>query len=153
MTDARTRKSSPRNLAMDFLARREHSVTELKAKLKARDFGAVEIDDAVAGLVREGLASDERFAEAFTAARKRKGQGPVRIRAELERRGVSDALIAACMQMDAAHWRDLARSVRRKKFGEQPADDPRERARQSRFLQYRGFTGEQIRAAVNGDVE
>jgi regulatory protein len=153
MTAARTRKTSPREQAMNFLARREHSVAELQVKLAARDFDTAEIEVTVATLVREGLASDERFAEAFTASRKRQGKGPVRIRVELERRGISDELIAACTATDPAQWLELARSVRQKKFGNPPADDYRERARQARFLQYRGFTVEQIRAAMHGDPE
>ena len=45
----------------------------------------------------------------------------------------------------------MARSVREKKFGPERPADYRERARQSRFLQYRGFTGEQIQSAFDDD--
>jgi len=41
--------------------------------------------------------------------------------------------------------------VRQRKYGDRRPDDYRERARQSRFLQYRGFTGEQIHMALAAD--
>ena len=140
---------SPRRQALNWLARREHSLAELRAKLEARDYTREEIDRTVGDLAREGLASDERFVESFVATRKRKGQGPVRIRTELERRGVAAELIAAQLEVNVAAWDDLARAVRRKKFGAGAPRDYREWTRQARFLQYRGFSGEQIRRALD----
>ena len=144
---------SPRNTAMNWLARREHSRAELCAKLAEREFSPEEISAAVAQLVADGLVSDERFAESFTAVRARKGQGPVRIRVELRRRGVADDLIR--MQLDEAgiDWKDKASDVRRKKFGAMMPADYKDKARQMRFLEYRGFTGDQIRAAVGDDFD
>lgn len=133
---------------MDLLARREHSVAELRAKLTAREFDADAVDAAVNRLAEEGLIDDRRFAAAFVASRVRKGQGPVRIRVELERRGVSTDTVVACLDQGDIDWDDLACSVRIKKFGPERAPDYREWARQAKFLQYRGFTGEQISAAL-----
>jgi regulatory protein len=48
----------------------------------------------------------------------------------------------------AADWGRAAREARRRKFGASPPADYRERAKQARFLQYRGFSSEQIRAAL-----
>jgi regulatory protein len=135
---------------MDLLARREHSLAELRAKLAARDFDPAEIDTALVGLAREGLADDTRFVDAFIAARIRKGQGPIRIRAELTERGIDAETTARALQ-DAHDWRALAREVRAKRFGAMPPKEFRERARQSRFLEYRGFTADQVRAAVSAE--
>ena len=135
---------------MDLLARREHSLAELREKLVAREFSPAEIDEALAGLAREGLADNARFTDAFIASRIRKGQGPIRIRAELAERGIDAEAIAQTLP-DAHDWRALAREVRAKRFGTAPPKDFRDRARQSRFLEYRGFAGEQIRAAMGGD--
>ncbi|NND37435.1 MAG: hypothetical protein HKN81_09915, partial [Gammaproteobacteria bacterium] len=40
--------------------------------------------------------------------------------------------------------------VHDRKYGGAAPADYRERARRSRFLQYRGFSGEQIRSALGG---
>jgi regulatory protein len=135
---------------MDLLARREHSLAELREKLVAREFGPDEIDEALTGLAREGLASNARFTDAFIASRIRKGQGPIRIRAELAERGIDAEAIAQALP-GAHDWRALAREVRTKRFGSAPPKDFKDRARQSRFLEYRGFAAEQIRAAMGGD--
>lgn len=133
---------------MDLLARREHSVAELRRKLAARDLPAGDIEAVLTELVAEGLASDARFAEAFVAARLRRGQGPARIRRELELRGVGREL--ADTALGQADWSGSAQAVREKKFGQALPADYRERARQARFLQYRGFTAEQIHRALGG---
>jgi len=138
---------------MDLLSRREHSFAELKAKLAARDFAAEEIDAAVTTLAREGLVSDARFAECFVGSRLRRGQGPVRIRLELDRRGVATDLIHAHLDTVDEDWAELAAAARAKKFGAELPCDYKERARQARFLQQRGFTAEQIRAALQSGFE
>lgn len=137
---------------MDLLARREHSLAELRLKLADREFPPEDIEAALTALAREGLVSDERFLEAFIAARIRKGQGPIRIRAELRQRGIDAATIDAAL--DAAHdWCALARAVRAGRFGGTSPVDVRERARQSRFLEYRGFTSGQIRASFGNSED
>ncbi len=144
-------RKSPRNLAMNWLARREHSLAELRDKLASREFEPATIEETIAALAREGLVSDERFAESFIAARMRKGQGPVRIRAELKKRGVAAAMVQQHIDQAGRDWFALAADVRRKKFGEQLPAEYKDKAKQMRFLEYRGFDGEQIRAAVGDD--
>ena len=137
---------------MDLLARREHSLAELRAKLAAREFPPGEVDTALAALGREGLASDDRFLEAFISSRIRKGQGPIRVRDELRQRGIDGATAEAALA-DAHDWCALAREVRAGRFGATSPVDVRERARQARFLEYRGFTSGQIRASFGSDEE
>ena len=96
-------------------------------------------------LKQEGLQSDQRFADAIVHNRIEKGYGPSWITRELREKGVSDDLIEAALQAGEVNWDACAARVREKKFGHAKPENFRERARQSRFLQYRGFTGEQIR--------
>ena len=130
---------------MDLLARREHSELELARKLATRNFDPAVIAATVSELVSEGLLDNARFAESFVHSRYQRGQGPLKIRAELRERGIEDELVAACLEDDELHWPELAQQVREKRFGvDQPADY-KERTRQMWFLQQRGFSGEQIR--------
>ena len=151
MTGPEKASPSARRVAMDALARREHSREELRRKLLARDLPTDEVEAALDALQAEGLASDARFAEAFVTARSRRGQGPRRIRAELEARGVVPA--HADEPLRAVDWGATAAAARQKKFGAGRPADLRERARQVRFLEYRGFTGEQIRQALEAADE
>lgn len=131
--------------AMSLLACREHSQLELRQKL-ARRFSSPElIDRVVQNLADEALQSDDRFAEAFVAMRKRKGQGPIRIINELQLRGVDEAIISRYVDANDEEWVSLAHSVCLRKYSAL-ASKQAQRAKQMRFLQYRGFSSEQIRS-------
>ena len=138
-----------RKKAMDYLARREHSRQELENKLAKAGFEPDALAEAVDGLESDGLQSDLRFAEAFVHSRVRRGKGPVRIRAELGERGVTGSIVAQALDEAGADWRELAIEVRRRKFGATLPNDFADKARQMRFLQYRGFDTDQIQAAVS----
>ncbi|MHB8428818.1 MAG: regulatory protein RecX [Acidiferrobacterales bacterium] len=140
-----------RQTALDMLARREHSGKELQAKLRAKGYPEGLTGEVVAALTREGLASDERFAEALVNVRRARGYGPLRIRHELEQRGVSLELIDRWLEVSGAEWIEQVRRVREKKFGRQQPEEFAERARQMRFLQQRGYTHAQITRAMNAD--
>ena len=129
---------------MDFLARREHSEVELRRKLAKRGFDAGLIETTLADLVAENLLSNTRFAEAFVHSRFKKGSGPQKIHAELRERGIDEGLIDASIAEFDQQWRERVREVREKRFGAGLPGDFKERARQMRFLQQRGFTSEQI---------
>jgi regulatory protein len=141
-----------RKVALDYLARREHSELELTRKLVTRGFDAGLVEATLHDLVAERLLSDARFAEAFVHSRFQRGSGPQKIHAELRERGVDDTLISDSIETYAAQWQALIREVREKKFGTAMPADFRERSRQMRFLQQRGFSAEQI-AGVFRDPE
>ncbi len=137
---------------MDLLARREHSAVELLTKLGARFPEHSELlPQVLASLQRDKLQSDQRFSEAFVASRIRKGQGPYRIRQELQQRGIPQCQAEQVLADCGADWFQLAAEVMARKYGQRPCDSFQERARRSRFLQYRGFSGEQIQACLDGD--
>ena len=139
-----------RHAAVAMLARREHSCHELLQKLTGKGHPAEPCEQALRELQAEGLLSDQRYAASYIRARAERGYGPERIRLELKEKGVSTSLIGAELQQAEADWFELALAVRIKRFGEMPPADYQERARQMRFLQYRGFSNEQIRHAVSG---
>ena len=134
-----------RRAAMDMLARREHARGELAAKLRRRFGDHPEVVEAeIDKLQAEGLQSDARLAESFIRYRAGRGQGPLKIRGELRGRGVSEDVIGLAMEECDIDWFELALSVCRKRFGELPPEDAREKARRARFLQQRGFSFDHI---------
>jgi len=139
---------------MDFLARREHSEQELARKLSARGYAGDIVAETLATLVADRLLSNARFAEAFVHSRIQRGSGPQKIRAELRERGIADDLIDTCLDAYADGWCELARQVREKRFGNSQPGDYRERSRQMRFLQQRGFSTGQIKGVFrDGDPD
>ena len=140
-----------RKKAMDFLARREYGQTELIRKLADKGYDRGVAEQAVNKLTEDGLQSDQHFAEAFVQSRINQGKGPVRIRLDLGQRGVGDAAIEYAIEDASANWFKLARDVRLRKFGAGKPSDFKVKAKQMRFLQYRGFEQDHVQAAFNSD--
>ena len=138
-----------RKKAMDYLARREYGRQELEQKLIAAGFESVTVTETVDKLRGEGLQDDRRFVENFAQSRINQGKGPVRIHQELGERGINDGMIDEVLEDVAEDWFALARQIREKKFGPDLPRDYTEKARQMRFLQYRGFESAHIQSAVS----
>jgi len=144
--------AAARAAAVALLARRDLPTGELQERLRIRGFDA---DTAVAvstALASEGILNDERFAQNYVTYRAGRGRGPLRIIVELRRHGLADELIEAALAA-GPDWMALACQVRRAKFGAQPPASWPQRARQSRFLQYRGFSADHIRAATGAEPD
>jgi len=137
-----------RKKAMDYLARREYGHQELVRKLATAGFDAEIAATTVGALREENLQSDPRFSESFVQSRMSQGKGPVRIRQELKERGVRAEVVDDALSKVAVDWFALAAEIRMKKFGSDVPGDFKEKARQMRFLQYRGFEQEHIQSAV-----
>ena len=142
-----------RKKAMDYLARREYGQAELKQKLRGAGFTRDASERAVDQLTADGLQDDRRFADNFVQSRINKGKGPLRIQSELSQRGLAASTVNEALQAAEVDWRELARAVRRKKFGGAEPHDFKEKARQMRFLQYRGFGSDEVQAGVGSDDE
>ncbi|HSW33045.1 MAG TPA: regulatory protein RecX [Steroidobacteraceae bacterium] len=137
-----------RTAALALLAGRDFARQELAQRLRRRGYPAATVATVVEGLAAQRLLSDTRFVDQFIRQHAGRGHGPVRIRVELRERGVADGDIDEGLRAAAEDWASVAREARRKRFGLSPPGDYRERARQARFLQYRGFSAEQVRAAL-----
>ena len=141
-----------RAAALTLLARRDWLTGELTAKLQAAGCDPRATAGVLAELVQERLLDDARYAERYVASRAERGQGPVRIAAELASLGAQRDLIDAALE-SGPDWRAVARATRRRKFGAIAPDSWAEKARQARFLQYRGFSADHIRAATGADPD
>lgn len=136
--------------ALGLLARREHSRAELARKLAAHGEEA-EILLLLDGLEREGLLSERRFAESLAHARQGK-HGSLRVRADLQNKGVTGAEMEAVLAVVRENDLVAARTVWQKKFSTLP-HDAAERLKQARFLLGRGFPPEVVRRVLGGEFE
>lgn len=127
---------------MQSLARREYSRAELHAKLLPHAREGDDVDAVLDALVACGWLSDERAADQLI--NQRRGRfGVQRIAHELKQKGISDGLINAALPQLKQGELEAARAVWQKKFSSLPKDQ-KEKARQMRFLQSRGFSMEVI---------
>ena len=141
--------ADPKARAIQLLARREHSARELQRKLEARGIAADEAESAVAEVAAAGWQSDERYAEMLVRSRVAQGYGPMRIKAELEVAGLPSDKVREALDGAGVDWREHALEAHTKRFGAPPKTSA-ERAKQYRYLQGRGFDGDQIQAALKG---
>ena len=146
-------ESELRQRAVSLLARRDHARRELETKLRSKVGDHPALAAVIEWCEEHGFIDDRRFAGFFVRSRIDRGQGGLRIRQELQQRGVASELIESALQETEVDWFALAREVRARRFRQYPQDQ-KEKARQLRFLQGRGFDAEQSFAAlVPGDEE
>lgn len=139
-----------RRTAMDLLARREHGRVELTRKLRQRGAPPEMIDTALDRLTDEGLLSESRYLESFVSYRARSGYGPLRIREELSQRGLQRTDIELALRESGIDWQEQLEDTWRRKFSGHLPIDARERAKQGRFLSYRGYSMEMISRLFSG---
>lgn len=146
MTDNEITPSSIRMAAMNLLAMREYSARELAVKLNKKFDRADSINVELEKLKKNGLQSDERFAQAYVNMRLRQGKGALVIRFELKERGIAETLIDKQFLVHT-DWNGLALRAYKKKFGDTAITDIKEKARRIRFLTARGFSADNIQYA------
>ena len=144
-----------RNVIIDtitrMLARREHSVVEIERKLTQKGVPESEYAPVLQEFIDNDVQSNRRYAESRARSMVTRGAGPMKIRGDLQQRGVEEADIETALEELDLDWFQLAREVRIKKFGRAQAYDYTQRMKQMQFLRYRGFAMEQIEFAVSGD--
>ncbi|HEY3784434.1 MAG TPA: regulatory protein RecX [Steroidobacteraceae bacterium] len=143
--------AAARASAIGLLARRDYGSGELRKRLEQQGFEAQVSSETIAALLETHVLDDARYAENYVSYHAARGQGPVRIGADLRALGVAEGLIEASLA--TPDWRTLALEARRRKFGAEAPTAWPEKARQARFLQYRGFSSDHIRLAFGGDYE
>jgi regulatory protein len=119
-----------------------------------RKFGAADPEALMAVLEElqaRGWLSEQRVADQLLRAATGRF-GALKVMQQLAQKGVSQDVMMQARQRARENELDNARAVWRKRFGKAPAS-LRERARQARFLEQRGFEPEVIRKVVGGDGE
>jgi len=131
---------------MRYLARREHSRAELHAKLQPFVQEGENLETVLDELEKKNWLSDARAATMLVDS-KRGRFGTQRIAHELRQKGIAENLIAEAIPQLKESELDAAREVWERKFGVAP-QDAKEKAKQVRFLQSRGFSMESIFAVL-----
>lgn len=132
-----------RETALRLLAQREHSRFELSRKLQPLSPQSELIEILLDELSTKNYLNDARFAEAYVHMRMHKGMGPLKIGYELRLKGVDASLITTALQSIDWDAQLLELFLRKQRPG--LALSPKEREKQQRFWQQRGFGHEQIR--------
>ena len=128
---------------MNALSRREHSEKEIYLKfvnlVNSKDI----LLEEILKLKEEGLISNQRYAEAYIRSRFHSGFGPVRIKYELEKKGVIKTIIKTAFQETDLDWDDKLKSELKKKYESNDMKNLNIN-KISNFFLYRGFDLEKI---------
>ena len=136
-----------RSYAFAVLTRKEYSKKDLIEKLALYAENHEEVLTLVEELSRENYQSDQRVAEMVVRSQIRKGKGPNRIKLALRAKSIDKEL--AQNDMNEIDWYDEAYQLKVKKYGVDVSKDPKIKAKQIRFLQYRGFEMDAIMKAIS----
>ena len=136
-----------RSYAFAVLTRKEFSKAELIEKLATYAANREEVINLVNELSEQNYQSDQRVAEIVLSNQKRKGKGPQRIKLALKNKKINSELIQE--ELKEIDWVEQAYQLKIKKFGTTVEKDPKLKAKQIRFLQYRGFDMDAIMKAIN----
>lgn len=136
--------SQARLAALRLLGRRDYTVAEVRDRLKKKEFPPEDIDETVRRLVDEGLLNDQRVAAAHVRTSSAlKGRGRLRIRRELEARGIDRALahdaLAALPEEDETA--SVRRFIERKRLPQRLTT-----------AEYRRVFGQLLRRGFSGDI-
>lgn len=159
-------------LAFYYLSRREHSAGELRQKLLDKEQDPDKIEELLQEFAEKGYQSDHRTALMLIREGIRKGRGRLRIKNDFYIRKVEvpaniDELIDMAMEDNeefvdvlsnhdlvyGVDWLRLAVEARVKKYGSEIPTDQKIKARQLRFLQYRGFKPDICFQAITHNLE
>ena len=140
--------------AIFMLSRRDYSTNELQRRIERR-IRETEKDSPTAPeclpqvierLLESQYLDDNRTIYSFFRSYLNKSYGPLRIRQELRLKGFPSEMIERVLEETDTDWYALCQEVKEKKFGTAKPKDFKERAKQVRYLQYRGFTSDYINA-------
>ena len=135
-----------RSYAFAVLTRKEYSKADLIKKLALYAEHQDEVIQLVDELARENYQSDQRVAEMIVRSQMRKGKGPNRIKLALNAKKIDKSLVQD--DMKEVDWYEEAYQLKVKKYGTEVTKDSRIKAKQIRFLQYRGFEMDAIMKAI-----
>ncbi|MCE9840117.1 regulatory protein RecX [Proteus terrae] len=140
--------------AIFMLSRRDYSTNELQRRIERR-IRETEKDSPTAPeclpqvierLLESQYLDDNRTIYSFFRSYLNKSYGPLRIRQELRLKGFPSEIIERVLEETDTDWYALCQDLKEKKFGTAKPKDFKERAKQIRYLQYRGFTSDYINA-------
>ena len=138
--------------ALKLLTISDRTEFQLREKLREGGFPPEAVDDAVEYVRSFHYIDDRRYAEAFIRSRKDE-KSLFELRMELRKRGVGEDLADEVLQEAEIDERAVISRLFEKKYASKDLSDPKIFERAFRYFGSRGFSYEDIKAAVTEAVE
>lgn len=134
--------------ALYWLGQREFSIKDFRTKLER----VCELDELIDNLLEDFISRDwlneQRYMESFVRQKLASGLGLFRIKQELQQHGIKSSDSELYFEQIEIDWFEQALNTYQKKYGESICDDFKEKAKRFRYMQYRGFSPDQIKYAM-----
>ena len=113
-----------KDAALRYLGPRDHTTKEVASYLREKGFSAEDIEPVIAFLQDCRYVDDEDFAQRFVIMSIEKGRGPMRIRRDLEEKGIPASVTSILLEehLEVDREREQALELGRKKAGENPEE-------------------------------
>lgn len=136
--------------ALRLLSGREHSRAELERKLASHEEEPGQLARVLDELQAKDFINEQRVVDSVVHRRSAR-LGAMRIRQELQAKGLDDEKIREAVSGLRTSELARAREIWSRKFHALPGDAA-QRAKQARFLAARGFDGEVVRRVLSATV-
>ncbi|MBB1585148.1 regulatory protein RecX [Serratia sp. OS31] len=134
--------------AVSLLAKKNYASGEMHRQLSRLTESTGDIERVLRRLTDNHALNDAQLLAYLFDKHVKKMHGPTRIKQEMRQKGFPAALIEQGIDNGDIDWYQLAKAARIKKFGEALPSEPKEKNRQIRHLQYKGFTMDMIFEAL-----
>lgn len=139
------------NRALYWLSKRDYSIADFQKKLDKVCEQEPMKSALIEQLIDNDWLSESRYINAFIQSKISAGLGQFRIINDLKQHGVKSQDAEVWFEADSTDWFEQAKSTYTRKYGETEVHDHKERAKRFRYMQYRGFSIDQIKYAMSSD--
>lgn len=130
--------------AITLLAKKDFSSGSLIHLLSKLTEKEEYIANVIQKLSNSNHLNDTRLVTMLIDKQIKKLHGPTRIKQEIRQKGFPQTLIEQKIEESGIDWYSMAKEARIKKFSDTPPSDQKEKAKQIRYLQYKGFSMDMI---------
>jgi len=111
------------------------------------------IDALLQDFIKRDWLNEQRYMSAFVRSKISMGLGSYRIKQELKQHGINQQDVELHFEGLETDWFEQARQTYLKKYNDSPIDDFKEKAKRFRYMQYRGFSPDEINYAMEAGSE
>ena len=140
-----------RQKALNWLASREYSQADLRNKLLNAGLDETKASNLLIEFTQHKWVDDERYIEVFVRSKINSGWGTIRIIQEIKQHGIHQSHIEEYLNQQNIDWFEQAKTTYNRRYTDSAGLSLKDKAKRYRFLQYRGFTSEQIQYAMRQD--
>ncbi|MBE5254401.1 regulatory protein RecX [Mixta mediterraneensis] len=135
--------------AISMLAKKNYSSGDMHRQLARVTEKMDDVEHVLRRLTENHYLNDIQSINYLIDKQIKKFHGPTRIKQELRQKGFPPALIEQEIEQSDVDWYELAKEARVRKFGDALPTEPKEKNKQIRHLQYKGYTMDTIFEALS----